>query len=199
MAWSTVRTTRPRRLAARSATLVIAGFAAAVGFIVEGVIALVHTTGDQHWDAASQVLNLAFAGGCLALAAALPAAGRLLNAGRAGRVGVGAAQVGFVAMTVESVASAVHDGNVLGGVFFVGLILTLLGQLVLAIDGARSGDRRWLAPLPFLGMLVSIVGGDHGGSIVLGVIWAALALSRASRQASRGTSPNARHLCRAST
>lgn len=186
MAPSTARITRAERPAGRPTPQVIAALIAAVAFITEGVVALVHATGDQHWDLPSQVLNVAFACGCLALAVALPAVGGLLDAGRVGRVGVAASQVGLLAMTVESVASSIHDGNVLGGVFFAGLILTLVGQLVLAIGGARSRDRRWLAPLPFLGMLISIVGGDHGGSIVLGVVWAGFALRGASRRASRG-------------
>ncbi len=152
----------------------IASIVAAAAFAVEGVIAVVHHTGDQNWDAASQVLDLSFALGCVALIIALPILGRVLAVGRVGRIGVLVAQVGFTAMTVESIVSSIHDGNTLGGVFFGGLLLTLLGLLVFGIDAIRTGRPRWAAPLPFLGMIVAIAGGDHGGSIVLGAVWVVL-------------------------
>jgi hypothetical protein len=79
-------------------------------------------------------------------------------------------------MAVESIASSVHDGNTLGGLFFGGLLLTLAGLAILTVAGLRHRALRWAAPLPLLGMLVGIAGGDHGGSIVLGAVWAVLAV-----------------------
>jgi hypothetical protein len=153
-----------------------AAFVAAAGFAVEGVISLVHHTGDQHWDALSQVLNGAYALAALAVVIALPAVGRWLKVGRVGRSAIIVAQVGFAAMVVESVVSGVNDGNTLGPVFFVGLLLSLLGLLVLGIAAASRGRHRWAALLPFLGMFVGIAGGEHGGSIVTGAVWVVLGI-----------------------
>jgi hypothetical protein len=158
-------------------TASIAAFVGAAGFFVEGVISLIHHTGDNHWDALSQVLNAAYAVAAVALIFALPAVGRWLRVNRAGRIGTVAAQVGFAAMAVESIVSGFHDGNTLGGLFFGGLVLTLAGLLVLGIAGLVSGAVRWAAMLPFLGMFVGIAGGDHGGSIALGVLWVLLGVS----------------------
>ena len=154
-----------------------AALVAAAGFIAEAVITLIHHTGDHHWDFLSQVLNAAYALACVALVIALPAIGRWLQVSRLGRAGVIAAQIGFAAMAVESIASGVNDGNTLGPVFFLGLLLTLLGQLVLGIAALISGRARWAAMLPFIGLLVGIIGGDHGGSVVLGVVWIVLGVA----------------------
>jgi hypothetical protein len=151
-----------------------ASFVAAAGFVVEGAISLVHHTGDEHWDALSQVLGAAYAVATLALVVALPALAGWLGVNRVGRAATLVAQVGCVAMVVESVASGIHDGNTLSGVFFAGLLLSLVGQLVLGITGLTAGHRRWAAMLPFLGLFVGIAGGEHGGSIVSGIVWVVL-------------------------
>jgi len=154
-----------------------AAFVAAAGFLVEGVISLTHNTGDNHWDALSQALNASYAVAAVALVVALPALGRLLEVNRVGRAGIIAAQIGYGAMAVESVVSGVKDGNSLGGLFFGGLVLSLVGLLVLGIAAMASGRRRWASLLPFLGMLIAIAGGEHGGSIALGAVWVALGIA----------------------
>lgn len=155
----------------------LASVLAAAGFAVEGVIAVVHPVGDSNWDATAQVLNAAFGIAVLALALALPYVGRWLRVGRPGRIGVIACQVGAVLMAIESVDSGAHGGNTLGGLFFGGVLLVLVGLLVLAIDGVRAGAVRWAAPLPVIGWLVAIGGGDVGGGIVLAVILLVVAVS----------------------
>jgi hypothetical protein len=170
---SSLTTTTPPSSTTRR-TAPIAAFVAAAGFVVEGLIALVHHTGDDHWDGLSQTLNIAYLVGCVALVVTLPALGGWLRTGRVGRGGILAAQVGYAAMAVESVASSAHDGNVLGGLFFGGLLLALVGLLVLAVAAGVRGHHRWAAALPFAGMLVGTAGGEHGGSIVLAAVWIAL-------------------------
>jgi hypothetical protein len=170
---SSLTTTTPRTSTGRR-TASTAAFLAAAGFIVEGLISLVHHTGDDHWDGLSQTLNIAYLVSCVALVVALPAVGVWLAVGRVGRAGILAAQVGYAAMAVESVVSSAHDGNVLGGLFFGGLLLALVGLLVLAVAASARGHHRWAAALPFVGMLVGTAGGEHGGSIVLGAVWVAL-------------------------
>jgi hypothetical protein len=178
MVTSSFARTDSRPALARSAP---AAFIAAVAFLVEGVISLVHHTGDHRWDALSQVLNAAYALGAVALIVALPALGAWLRVNRIGRAGVVAAQVGYAAMVVESIVSGFHDGNTLGGLFFGGLLLSLVGLLALGITGSVAGAGRWAALLPFIGMFVAIAGGDHGGSIVLGVVWVVLGVAVARR------------------
>jgi hypothetical protein len=152
----------------------ISAFVAAAGFVTEGVISLVHHTGDHHWDGLSQALNAAYALASVALILALPAVGRWLHVNRVGRAGVVTAQVGYAAMAVESIASGFNDGDTLGGLFFGGLVLSLVGLLMLGIAALISGYARWAALLPFVGMFVAIAGGEHGGSIVLGAVWVLL-------------------------
>jgi hypothetical protein len=60
-------------------------------------------------------------------------------------------------------------------VFSVGLLLVFGGLLALAVSGVKAGIVRWAAPLPVLGMLVCIAGGDQGGSIALAVVWLVIA------------------------
>jgi hypothetical protein len=152
----------------------LAAFVAAAGFGVEGIISLFHHTGDEHWGPLSQALNGAYAVAALALIVALPAVGLWLQVNRIGRGAVIAAQIGYAAMVVESIVSALHDGNILGGVFFGGLLLALFGLLVLGIVAVIGGHHRWAALLPFLGMLVGIAGGEHGGSVMTAAVWIVL-------------------------
>lgn len=169
---SSIHDTDPRTAITRSAST--AAFIAAAGFSTEGVISLVHHTGDQHWDGPSQVLNAAYAVAAVALIVALPALGRWLQVNRVGRAGVVGAQLGYAAMAIESIASGINDGDTLSGLFFAGLLLALAGLLVLGIAALVRGFARWAALLPFLGMFVGIAGGEHGGSIVLGAVWVLL-------------------------
>jgi hypothetical protein len=129
---------------------------------------------DQHWGTRGSVVNalglLAFA----AMAIALELLPGLLGAARLARAGRRVAQVGLGLMVVESLASQVHDGNTLGPVFMLGLLAALVGLLMVAADGVRR--RVWLAAVPFVALLVGVGAGDHGGFIVLGLAWAALAV-----------------------
>jgi hypothetical protein len=154
-----------------------AAYVAAGGLVVEGVIALVHTTGDRDWDALSQILNAAYAIAAIALVLVLPSVGSWLRVERAGRIGVVVAQIGLTAMAVESVVSGINDGNTLGGLFFGGLLLALAGLLVLGIAALVAGQVRWAALLPFLAMIIAIAGGEHGGSIVAGIVWTVLGVT----------------------
>ncbi len=158
-------------------TAPMAAFVAAAGFAAEGVISLVHHTGDDHWGPLSQVLNGAYALAALALIFVLPTVGRWMQVNRIGRGAVIAAQIGYAGMVVESIVSAVHDGNTLGGLFFGGLLLSLVGLLILGVSGVIAGYRRWGALLPFLGMFVGIAGGDHGGSIITAAVWIVLGVA----------------------
>lgn len=148
----------------------VASILAGAGFVIEGVLAVIHPVGDSGWDLLAEVLDVAFLVAVLATALALPAVGRWLGVGQAGRGAVVVAQVGCVAMAAESAVSAVNRGNILGVLFLGGVVLVALGLLALGITGLVAGVLRWAAPLPFLGWLVTIGGGDHGGSVVLGIL-----------------------------
>lgn len=153
----------------------IASAVAAVGFAIEGAIALAHPVGDNHWDGTAQVLNASFAVAVVALAFVLPYLSRWLRVGRTGRAAVVAAQTGAGLMAVESVASGINGGSTLGGLFFAGLILMTLGLLVMGVSGLRARAVRWAALVPFVAWLVSIAVGDSGGSILLAAALVALA------------------------
>lgn len=74
-------------------------------------------------------------------------------------------------MIVESIASAVHDGNILGGLFLAGLLISLVGLPILGITAMITGHRRWAAMLPILSLFVGIAGGDPGNSIITAAVW----------------------------
>jgi hypothetical protein len=149
--------------------------AAAAGFIAEGAIALVHRVGEHDHSALAKALNIVFAIGVLSAAAALPYVGRWLAVNRIGSAGVVAAQIGFMAMGIEAVTSDVHRAGFLDVLFFIGMVLVVLGTLALAITGLVAGIVRWAAPLPLLGWLIASGAGEHGGSIVFGAVWLVLA------------------------
>ena len=152
----------------------VAGFA----YIALGIVMLTgHDVPDQRWGARGDLINVL---GLIGFGFNVLGAERLrtpLALRRLGLVGLRAAQTGLAAMAVESVASQLHGGNTLGPVFFLGLLLTLVGFLVVGIDGLRRPGTRWVALLPFLGLLVGIAGGEHGGFVVLGGLWAVLAVA----------------------
>lgn len=154
-----------------------AAITAGVGYIAEGVVAIIHPVGDKNWGPFADALNIAFLVAVVASAITLPYIGRWLTVHRTARAAVAAAQLGFVAMAVETVVSVAHGGNTLDAVFFIGLLLATLGTLLLAIGGALAGPHRWVASLPLLGWLISIAGGDHGGSIVLGLMFLAATIA----------------------
>lgn len=149
----------------------IAAITAAAGYTAEGLIAIIHPVGDTNWGPVADALNVAFLVAVLASAVALPYIGRWLAVNRTGQVAVTGAQVGFGAMAVETVVSVLHGGNTLGAVFLIGMVLVSLSTLLLAITGVLAGAARWAAPLPFVGWLISIAGGDHGGSILLAILF----------------------------
>lgn len=153
----------------------------AVAFAGAGTIVVGHKIPDQHWGARGAILDVAFAIGLIAVAVALPALANLLGVRRVGTIGTRLAQAGQAAMAVESIVSTIHGGNTLGPVFALGLVAALLGLVLLAIDGIRAGAARTLAPLPLVGLLVGIAAGDQGGAILLGVAWAAIAVSLSRR------------------
>jgi hypothetical protein len=135
------------------------------------------TVPDEHWGTRGSVVNALGLVVFLSMACAAEVLAPLLRSSRGGRVGLRVAQAGLLLMTLESAASQIHGGNILGPVFMLGLAGSIAGFLVLGVDGLRRSGARWLALLPLASVLVGIGAGDHGGFIVLGVAWWALGLS----------------------
>lgn len=148
-------------------------------------LAVVTVTGpavpDEHWGTRGGVVNALGIVTFVAMALAVELLPAALPLARIGRLGVRGTQVGLGMMTVESVASEVHGGNILGPVFMLGLLLTTVGFVAVALDGLSRPGARWLAALPLAAMLVGIGAGDHGGFAVLGLTWGALAFSAPGR------------------
>ena len=157
--------------------MTLARLAAGITALACLVIGTLSLTGppvpDENWGTRGAVINavglVAFAATTLAVQLLPP----LLALGRIGGMGCRIAQAGLALMVVESAASQIHEGNTLGPVFMLGLLLTLVGLILVAVDGLRR--RRWLAPLPFVALLVAIGSGDHGGFLALTLTWAAIA------------------------
>src|SRR5437764_13708239 len=145
-------------------TRVGAAAAAAVAFAVAGATVVGHKIPDEHWGTRGAVLDIAFAIGMLAAAVALPAVADRVCVRRLGTIGTRLAQVGQVAMAVESIASTIHGGNTLGPVFMLGLLASFVGLALLAVDGFRVGVARALALVPVVGQLVGIAAGNQGGA-----------------------------------
>lgn len=152
----------------------IARPAAAVTSLSSIALGIVTLTGptvpEDHWGTRGDLINalglLTFAAMALAIDLLPP----LLSCHRLGRAGCRVAQAGLVAMAAESVASQTHGGNTLGPLFLLGLVASLAGLILVAIDGLRQ--RRWMAAVPFLALSVAVGAGDHGGFLLLGLAWA---------------------------
>jgi hypothetical protein len=157
-------------------SLTLTAAAAAAAYVISGASVLGHSLPDQHWGTRGAIVDAvgaaAFAFTALAVSGLRP---RLTDT-RSGVWAARVAQFGLAGMTVESVASLIHGGNTLGAVFFGGLVLTIAGLAVLAVAGVRADRMRWVAPLPVLGLVLGIAGGDHGGFLVTGVVWLAIAM-----------------------
>jgi hypothetical protein len=81
-------------------------------------------------------------------------------------------------MLVSAVPSLVAGENLLGPAFFLGVLASLAGLITLGVIATCTRGRGWwTAPLVAVGLILSMVLGDHGGGILLGLAWAATMLS----------------------
>jgi hypothetical protein len=154
----------------------VAATAAAAGYTIAGAAVVGHPVPDAHWGTRGAVVDaagaVAFAFTAIALNLLAPRLADTHFASWATRV----AQLGLAGMTIESIASLVHGGNTLGPLFFGGLLFALGGLAALAVAARRADALRWAAPLPAITLAVGIAGGDHGGFVVTGLAWLALAM-----------------------
>lgn len=158
----------------------LAAAIAAIGYAVEGAIVLRAPQGDSNWHVSGYVVEVAFAVSLVATIVAIRALTE--GAGRAGRAGSLVARAGLVSMLVSAVASLGAGETVLGPAFFVGLLATLTGLLVVAIAGARGGrDPWWCSPLPLAGFVLGISLDNHGGGLIMAAAFAGVAYALATR------------------
>jgi hypothetical protein len=148
---------------------------AALGYAVEGAIVLRSPQGENHWHAAGYAVEIAFAA---ALVATIALVGRLRTPGsRAASIGAPAAMLGFGAMLVQGLASIAAGGDVIGPVFFLGLLTALAGLIVLATASVRRrGAAWWEAPVVLVALIAGITLGDHGGGLLIAAGWLLLAV-----------------------
>jgi hypothetical protein len=160
-------------IAGRAAVLAVIG---ALAYAVEGAIVIHSPQPDHHWSAAGYAVEVAFA---IALVATIPLLPLLAtSASRTAAIAARVAQVGLGAMLVDAVASTVAGGNVVGPLFFLGLLAALGGLIVLAIWTVRARlGTWWLAPVVLVTLLAGMALGDHGGGILIGVGWAIVAFA----------------------
>jgi hypothetical protein len=151
----------------------ITRIAAAVTGLAAIALGIVSLSGpavpDDHWGTRGAVVNALGLVTFLAMAVASGLLPSLLSLARVGQAGLRVAQVGLILMTVESAVSEAHGGSTLGPVFMLGLLLTVVGYVVLGVDGLRRPGARWLALLPAVAMLVG-----------MGAAWCGLAALSAS-------------------
>ncbi len=133
---------------------------------------------DENWGSRGALVNALGLVTFAALAVALEMLREPLRLTRLGRAGLRSGQVGLTLMCIESIASQVHNGNTLGPVFMVGLLVAIVGLTLTAVGGWH--ENRWLAPLPLLALLVGIAAGDRGGFAVLGLVWLILSVTTVS-------------------
>jgi hypothetical protein len=160
----------------RSRLTALLAIVAGLGFAVEGAIVTRAPQGDSGWSASGYAVEAAFV---LALIAAIPAMHLLRPAGsRAAVWATHGARGGFAALLVSAVPSLVEGKDVLGPLFLLGVLLSLVSLLVLSVVSLRRrGTGWWVAPAAFAGLVVSMALGDQGGGVVLGVAWAAIGLA----------------------
>ena len=149
--------------------------AAGLAWAVEGIAELRWPQPDQHWHATGYLVEIAFA---VAVAVTVPLVPVLATAGsRAASIAAPAAQAGFAALLVSSVASIAVGGNALGPVFLLGILAALLGLVALAAISIHARLRLWwTAPLVLAGLVASMLVSGHGGAVALGVAWLVIAI-----------------------
>jgi hypothetical protein len=178
----------PSRLTRHAPLLAAIG---ALAYTVEGAIALRSPQPDQHWHAAGYAVEITFA---LALAATIPLLPVLsTHVSRTVRIATRISQIGFSAMLINAIASTAADGNVLGPVFFLGLVAALCGLVVVAFSQVRTRlTPWWLSPVVLVGLLAGMALGDHGGGILIGISWATVAIGLRAAARSRTGTPSRR-------
>jgi hypothetical protein len=160
-----------RRIAVSAA--LIAGLASIADWFVQ----LRHVQPDAHWQGIDLMIEVLFALSLLGAIVALQGIPAWIGATRAARIAAIVAQIGFALLFLSAVVSLMACGNTLGIAFSAGLLLALLGLLVFAIAGLVRSERRWAAPVPFVGLLLSVVAAPVGGQLLLGLAWLALAFA----------------------
>jgi len=155
---------------------VAAALIAAVGYLVVAGITLVKPQPSDHWNAAGRALEAAFIVGLLGSAAATGGLRARLARRSLGERSARVAQLGFLGMTIASVASLVKGGDTLGPVFLLSVLATLVGLLLLGVAALRDGvAARWIPVVPFATMLIGMALADHGGCAVIAAGWIAMA------------------------
>jgi hypothetical protein len=170
--WRRMHSRTPSELTRRTPLIAAIG---ALAYTIEGVIALRSPQPDQHWHAAGYAIEIAFGFALLATIPLLP----LLSPPPTHRVRIATriAQIGSSAMLIDAIASTTAGRNVLGPVFFVGLLGTLGGLVVMTISQIRTRlGTWWLCPVVLVGLLAGMALGDHGGGILIGISWATVAI-----------------------
>ena len=157
----------------RSRLAAMLAVVAGLGFAVEGAIVVRAPQGDSGWSASGYAVEAAFV---VALIAALPALGLLKPyASRTTAWATVGARIGFFALLVAAVPSLVQGKDALGPVFLLGVLVSLVSLLVLAVAGLRR--RVWVGAAAFVGLVLGMALGDHGGGVALGVAWVAIGLA----------------------
>jgi len=173
------------RLASLAPVAPMLAIAAGLAYAVEGAIVVRAPQPDHHWHASGYAVEAAFVVALLATIALPP----LLHtaASRLARVAARLTQLGFAAMLVSAVASLGAGETLLGPVFLLGVLASLAGLLALAVAEVRARTAGWwAAPVAFAGLVLSMVLGDHGGGILLGLAWIAISIELRERVAAAG-------------
>lgn len=147
-------------------------FVAAAGYCVEGAIVVRAPQGDSGWHASGYAVEAAFV---IALLASIPLVGALRHSSsRASTIAAWLVRIGFGAMLVSAVPSLVAGEDMVGPAFLLGVLASVVGLGWLAVVETRTrADGWWAAPAVAAGLVLSMVLGDHGGGILLGLAWAA--------------------------
>jgi hypothetical protein len=154
--------------------------AGGLAYAVEGAIVVRAPQPDHHWHAGGYAVEAAFV---VALIATIPLPTSLgANTNRLAGWFARLAQVGFTAMLVSAVASLGAGGTVLGPAFLLGVLASLAGLLGLTIAAARTrADIWWTAPVAFVGLILSMALGNHGGGILFGIAWIGISIALRNR------------------
>lgn len=154
---------------------VAAALIAAFASLADLVVQLLHPQPDANWQPVDRLDEALFVISLIAAVFALIGFARWLGVGRVGRIAAIVAEVGFGAMALAAAASLVAGQNVLGPLFAAGLALQLLGTLALAVAGLVRSRSRLLAPVPFVGLLLSVAV-PVVGLVLLAAAWIVVAM-----------------------
>ncbi len=161
----------------RSGYAAIAALLAGFLYIIQAIMGQLWPQAEVFASRSDYVMEIVFVSALASTLMSL-AALRSTHAGRLARtetVGFGMAALGTSGVLASAIATLIIGHNALGLIFVLGLLGTLIGQVIFGIALMRRRELPWWAGAALIfGLPLSITLDSYGGGALLGLSWLAL-------------------------